>query len=123
MTSQAFNITPGQPYQLAFTTTPSGAAAGTKFAVQPVVTLLDAGGNVATVAPGSTNAVSLAIGTNPSGGVLSGCTETTTAGVATFSNCSISKAGSGYTLVATDTTTPASCPPRAAGSTSCTRQR
>ena len=106
MTSQAFNITPGQPHQLAFTTTPSGAAAGTKFAVQPVVTLLDAGGNVATVAPGSTNAVSLAIGTNPSGGVLSGCTENTTAGVATFSNCSISKAGSGYTLVATDTTTP-----------------
>ena len=106
VTSHAFNITPGQPYQLSFTTTPGTASAGSAFGVQPVVTLLDAGGNVATVAPGSTNAVALALEPNPSGGVLSGCTETTTAGVATFSGCSINKAGFGYTLVATDTTTP-----------------
>ena len=106
VTSNGFNITPGQPYRLSFTTTPGTASAGSAFGVQPVVTLLDKGGNVATVAPGSTNTVALAIGTNPSGGVLSGCTETTTAGIATFSGCSINKAGAGYTLVATDTTTP-----------------
>ena len=69
------------------------------------VTLLDAGGNTATVAPGSTDHVGLTIGTNPSGGTLSGCTETTTAGVATFSGCLINNPGQGYTLVANDTTT------------------
>ena len=33
---------------------------------------------------------------------LSGCSETTIAGVATFSGCKIDKAGNGYTLTATD---------------------
>ena len=105
--SQTFNITPGQPYRLAFTTQPGTTVAGDSFSTQPVVTLLDAGGNTATVPPGSTNAVGLSIGANPGGGILSGCTETTTAGVANFSGCSISKPGNGYTLVATDTTNPA----------------
>ncbi len=105
--SGPFNITPGQPYRLAFTTTPGTAVAGDRFANQPVVTLLDAGGNTATVAPGSTDAVGIAIGTNPGGGTLSGCTETTTAGVGNFGGCSINTPGSGYTLVATDTTNPA----------------
>ena len=81
--------------------------AGDRFANQPVVTLLDAGGNTATVAPGSTDAVGIAIGTNPGGGTLSGCTETTTVGVGNFGGCSINTPGSGYTLVATDTTNPA----------------
>ena len=103
-TSSPFNITPGQPYQLAFTTSPGTTVGGDKFGTQPVVTLLDAGGNVATVAPGSSDHVGLAIGANPGGGTLSGCTGTTTAGVATFSGCLINNAGNGYTLVATDTT-------------------
>ena len=102
--SSPFNITPGQPYRLTFTTTPGTTVAGDPFGTQPVVTLLDAGGNTATVAPGSTNAVALAIGTNPGGGTVSGCTETTTAGVAKFAGCSINNPGNGYTLVASDTT-------------------
>ncbi len=105
--SGPFNITPGQPYRLAFTTTPGTTVAGDQFANQPVVTLLDAGGNTATVAPGSTDAVGIAIGPSSPGGTLSGCTETTTAGVASFTGCSISTPGVGYTLVATDTTNPA----------------
>ena len=105
--SSPFNITPGQPYRLAFTTTPGTTVAGDPFGTQPVVTLLDAGGNTATVAPGSTNAVGLAIGANPGGSAVSGCTETTTAGVAKFAGCSISQPGNGYTLVASDTTNPA----------------
>jgi Tol biopolymer transport system component len=44
----------------------------------------------------------VAIGTNPSGGTLSGTTMIiAVAGVATFSNLSIDKAGTGYTLQAT----------------------
>ena len=105
--SSPFNITPGQPYRLAFTTTPGTTVAGDRFANQPVVTLLDAGGNTATVAPGSSDTVGLAIGNNPGGGALSGCTETTTAGIANFTGCSIGTPGAPYTLVATDTTNPA----------------
>ncbi|HWH93872.1 MAG TPA: hypothetical protein VNT03_08420 [Baekduia sp.] len=45
--------------------------------------------------------VTMAIGTNPGGGSLSGtATTTTTNGVATFSTLSIDKAGAGYTLQA-----------------------
>ena len=104
--STAFNVTPGQPSQLSFTTSPGTTVAGDKFGTQPVVTLLDAGGNVATVAPGSTNAIALAI-TGSTGGTLSGCTESTTAGVATFSGCLINNPGNGYVLLATDSTSPA----------------
>ena len=62
----------------------------------------DANGNVET----SDNAtqVSLAIGTNPAGGTLSGGAAVTVAsGVATFSGLSIDKAGTGYTLTASST--------------------
>jgi hypothetical protein len=47
--------------------------------------------------------IAMAIGTNPSGGVLSGTTPVTTdaTGLATFSDLSINNAGNGYTLVAT----------------------
>ncbi len=102
--SNPFNITPGPAYQLAFTTSPGTSVAQDPFGTQPAVTLLDAGGNVAT---GSTDAVKLAIGNNPGAGTLSGCSETTSAGVANFSGCSINNPGTGYTLVATDTTNPA----------------
>src|SRR5439155_1634186 len=61
----------------------------------------DAGGNVVT---GSTASVTVAIGTNPSSGTLSGtATVSAVNGVATFSNLSIDKAGTGYTLTASST--------------------
>jgi hypothetical protein len=52
-------------------------------------------------------AITISIGSNPSGGTLSGTlTQTTDAtGIATFSNLSIDKAGSGYTLLASSTST------------------
>jgi hypothetical protein len=51
--------------------------------------------------PTFTGNVTIAIGTNPSGGTLSGTlTVAAVAGVATFSAFSIDKAGAGYTLVA-----------------------
>ncbi len=99
--SLPFNIYVGPPAQLQFTTQPSlNNVSGDKFATQPVVTIEDAGGNVAT-ADTSTVALSLSGGT--SGATLSGCTETTTVGVATFSGCSVNEAGTGYTLTATVT--------------------
>ena len=66
------------------------------------VAVEDANGNVET----SDNAtqVSLAIGTNPASGTLSGGSAVTVAsGVATFSGLSIDKAGTGYTLTASST--------------------
>ena len=95
--STPFNIAVGPASQLSFTTSPGTTVAGDPFATQPVVTFQDAGGNTAT----ATGAVSLAIGSNPGGGTLSGCTSTTTNGVTTFSGCKINLAGNGYTLVAT----------------------
>src|SRR4029079_16706941 len=52
----------------------------------------------------SSASVTLAIGTNPASGTLSG-TKTVAAvnGVATFSDLSIDKAGTGYTLTAAST--------------------
>jgi hypothetical protein len=51
---------------------------------------------------GLTEAVTMATGTNPSGGVLSGTTTVSTVdGIATFANLQIDRAGDGYTLVAT----------------------
>jgi hypothetical protein len=48
--------------------------------------------------------VSLAIGTNPAGGTLSGGSAVTVAsGIATFSGLSIDTAGTGYTLTASST--------------------
>ena len=99
--SAPFNITVGPAFQLGFTTSPGTTVAGDVFGTQPVVTIQDAGGNTVTT---NTSTVSLAIGTNPAGGTLSGCTGTTTAGVATFTGCKIDKPGNGYTLSATDGT-------------------
>ena len=61
--------------------------------------ILDRFNNVLTYDNADT--VTLAIGTNPGGGTLSGTlTVTVSGGVATFSDLSIDKAGSGYTLAA-----------------------
>src|SRR5438477_195906 len=49
----------------------------------------------------STASVTVAIGTNPGGGTLSGtATVSAVGGVATFSNLSIDKSGTGYTFTA-----------------------
>jgi hypothetical protein len=97
--SATFTVTAGPATSLSVTTQPSGATGGSAFTTQPTVTLYDAGGNVAT---GSTATVTLAIGANPAGGTLTGCRATTVGGVASFSGCAIDKAGTGYTLVASE---------------------
>ncbi len=99
-TSSSFDVIPGSATTLAITTEPSSTnTAGTAFATQPVVTVLDADGNTVT---GSTASITLAIGTNPGSGTLSGtATVNAVNGVATFSGLSINKSGTGYTLAAT----------------------
>jgi hypothetical protein len=69
-------------------------------AVGPVkVEVLDGSGQLAT---GSTAAVTVATGSNPGGGSLSGTlTVSASGGVASFSDLRIDQAGDGYTLTAT----------------------
>jgi outer membrane protein assembly factor BamB len=93
---------PGPPAKLAFVQGPSSTAAGATMSPAVTVAVEDASGNIET----SDNAtkVSLAIGTNPAGGTLSGGSAVTVAsGVATFSGLSINNAGTGYTLTAAST--------------------
>ena len=97
-TSNMFNITPGSPNKLGFFIQPSNTVAG---AIIPsvVVQIQDAFGNLVPTAIGN---ISVAIGTNPSGGTLSGTTTVSTnSGSATFNTLSINLVGSGYTLLAT----------------------
>jgi len=92
----------GPPAKLAFVQGPSSTAAGGTITPAVTVAVEDASGNVET----SDNAtqVSLAIGTNPAGGTLSGGSAVTVAsGIATFSGLSIDTAGTGYTLTASST--------------------
>jgi outer membrane protein assembly factor BamB len=92
----------GPATKLAFIQGPTNTAAGATITPAVTVAVEDANGNVET----SDNAtqVSLAIGTNPAGGTLSGGSAVTVAsGVATFPGLSIGKAGTGYTLTASST--------------------
>jgi hypothetical protein len=87
--------------KLVFTTQPVGAAAGTELATQPVVTVLDAEGNLVT---GYRPILVLTIteGTCTSEAHLYGGTTLLPAnGIFQFSGLSIDKVGSGYTLTAT----------------------
>jgi hypothetical protein len=98
-TSSAFNISPAAASNLAFTTQPSAGSGGAAFG-QPAVTVQDQFGNTVTA---DTSTVTVAIANNPSGGTLSGTKSVAAvSGVATFSGLSIDKAGTGYTLSATD---------------------
>ncbi|HEX8212012.1 MAG TPA: invasin domain 3-containing protein [Longimicrobium sp.] len=98
-TSGAFDITPGAPAALAFTVQPSNVVASAPITPAVQVSIVDANGNLVTTA---TDNVTLAIGTNPSSGTLSGTTTVAAVnGVATFSNLSINAVGTGYTLAAT----------------------
>jgi YD repeat-containing protein len=93
-----FTVNPGAASTLAFTTQPGSATAGSPIPGPPTVTVRDSSGNTVT---SSTASITVAIGTNPSGGVLSGTTnQNASSGVASFSNLSINLAGIGYTLTA-----------------------
>src|SRR6266850_477061 len=83
---------------LAFLVQPNNVAAGNPINPEVKVEVLDTLGNVLTTFSGT---VRVALGSNPSGGTLSGTVSVAAAsGIAFFDTLVISNAGSGYTLVA-----------------------
>ncbi|HJR34070.1 MAG TPA: hypothetical protein VJ817_03930, partial [Gemmatimonadales bacterium] len=87
---------PSVASRLGFTTQPAPTTTGTVIAPPVVVAVQDDQGNTVTSA---THAVTMAIGSNPGGGTLSGTTTVAAVnGVATFADLRISGAGAGYTL-------------------------
>lgn len=99
------STTAGPASQLAFTRAPSSVAAGTPIAPAVEVSVEDAFGNV--VAASGTG-IDLALGANPGGATLSGVTHRTTIdGVASFSDLTVDKPSSGYSLVASSPNLPA----------------
>jgi streptogramin lyase len=82
--------------KLVFTAQPSNTAVGAHINPSVIVTAEDGSGNVV---PGFPSTVTLKLANNPSSATLSGTlTVTPNQGVATFSDLSIDKAGSAYTL-------------------------
>jgi hypothetical protein len=97
-TSTTFDINAGPMSELVFTVPPSAAMAGAAITPAVQVTARDAMGNTATSFTGS---VTIAIGTNPGGAVLSGTTSVNAvAGVATFSSLILNRSAAGFTLTA-----------------------
>ena len=107
-TSLAFSVTgTGPPAKLKFVVQPpASVAAGTAFPTNLAVGIADSGG--ALVTSGIAATINLALGANPGGSTLictGGLAATTVSGVATFTGCSLNAAGSGYTIVATASST------------------
>ena len=92
--------------KLAFTQSPSGdTIAGVAFASQPQVTVQDQYGNTVTT---DTSSVTIAVTGGTPAVTCTANTKAASGGIATFSGCTITKAGTGYQLHATDgTLTPA----------------
>jgi hypothetical protein len=89
-------VNPAAADHLLFLQQPTDTGAGQT--ISPVlVAVVDAFGNVET--SDNSDTITLSIGSNPSGGTLSGTLSLTVVnGVATFSDPSIDLAGIGYTL-------------------------
>ena len=91
-------VSAGAATKLAFGQQPSSTSVGANISPAVTVRILDGGNNLVT---SDARNVTLAPGTNPSGGTLSGTTTVAASGgIATFPSLAISKAGNGYTLVA-----------------------
>ncbi len=99
--SDSFVISAGPAARLAFSVDPGTGMAGVPLSVQPVVTLQDQFGNTVR---GASETVTLAIQNNPGQGALGG-TRTLPIDIATgqaaFTDISVNKAATGYTLTAT----------------------
>jgi hypothetical protein len=102
-TTTSFTVSAAAANKLVFNTQPSNSTGGIAFPTQPQVTVEDQYSNVVTT-DSSTVTLKIATSTPTSGGpgTLSGCTQSETLGVVTFSSCSINTAGTGYKLTATD---------------------
>lgn len=96
-TSGSFDITVGPAAALMIVTQPGGAAAGQPFNTQPVVHVVDAGGNLRTGDNATLVDASLIGGTG--GAVLGGTTQVpASGGVVTFTDLEVDLPGTGYQL-------------------------
>jgi hypothetical protein len=103
----SLEVDPGPPANVSFGQGPTDVQQASSITPAVTVTVQDAYRNTVT---SSTAAVTMAVGTNPSGGVLSGTSncpagpgnvcQNAAGGVATFADLSIDTAGTGYTLAA-----------------------
>jgi hypothetical protein len=104
--SSTFNITAGAAKTVTFTTQPSASSNVVAGVTIPLVAhVVDAAGNAV-----SGQAIALAFGNNPGASTLSVTANPVTSnssGDASFANVSLNKVANGYTLTATDNTTPA----------------
>ncbi|DAZ94676.1 TPA: hypothetical protein N0F65_002385 [Lagenidium giganteum] len=94
-----FTVAAGACTALVLTTTMVDAVGGKAFSVQPVVKMIDAGGN--TLVQDSTSQIHVSIASNPSSGTLLPSTSLVSSvrqGVAIFRSLRIDKAGNDYTL-------------------------
>jgi len=91
--STAFNVTFGAPHHLAFAVQPADATAGA--AISPVVkvAVLDANDNLVGTAA---TPVTIELSDNPGGSTFTATSSAAVAGVASFANLNLDKAGSGY---------------------------
>lgn len=98
--STEFAVTSGPAASLVFITQPGAAKPGAAFGSQPVVKVIDAGGNG--VNPEGPVVISLTVGTGTLGAALTCATKsvTPTNGVASFSGCALNQAGGGFALTA-----------------------
>ncbi len=105
-TSSAFDVTPPPPpvpTKLAIGAQPADGIANVALVVQPVIDVTDANGVAVTSGAAATQPITLALAANPGSATLTcsgGLTKSAVAGVATFSGCAISGAGTGYTITA-----------------------
>ena len=101
-TSSTFNLSFGAADHLVFSVQPSSSVAGASISPAVKVQVVDLLGNLVT---NDTSSVTLALGTNAGNGTLGGTlTVSAVGGEAIFSNLSVDKVGTGYTLSATDGT-------------------
>jgi hypothetical protein len=100
VTSGTFNIAAAPAVKLGFTVQPPATVtAGSNMSPTIRVAAQDSLGNTVTT---FTNNILIGIGTNPSGGALTGTTSVkASSGVSSYSNLKVNLVGIGYTLVAT----------------------
>jgi hypothetical protein len=98
--SASISVTPAAADHLRFLQQPTDTAAGQTITPAVLVAVVDPYGNIIT--SDNSDTVTLALGTNPSDGTLSGTlTVTVSGGIAAFSDLSIDLVGDGYILHAT----------------------
>jgi parallel beta-helix repeat protein len=97
-TSSSFTVQPGVAAQLAFTQLPSNPKTGITMTPAVLVAVQDSLGNTVT---SNTSSITISLASNPAAGTLSGTlSKAAVAGVATFDNLALDKAGT-YTFGAT----------------------